>query len=623
MQYLKELGLHITLNLHDASGVNSWDAKFAELASYLGLPANSSVVPFNLQNATVAYAVEDIVLGDLLYNKSIDFWWIDWQQGGSNGGMTGNKQNPTIWLAHLRCTDRNRNGDITRGMTLARWGGMGGHRYQVGFSGDVNALTWGDLAYQPYFSATAANVLHSFWSHDIEGPWDDLEMYTRWLQVGAFSGTMRSHDRGMSGGGCSDTDNVTPGWGPSTGTCSIVEPWNVGPLFFEANRFALRSRERLIPYIYNYHRSAFMTGVGLMQPMYYDNPTNTNAYLMDQNGNNVQYMFGSEILFSPVVMPANASNKDPSYSLAVKSTWLPDGIWFDANTGVLTTATGGNFRVNKGYALLEIPLWYKGGSVIPYLPLESYSTLVGIARMQYNFLGFKIIPGASIGSTLVYEDDGATTAYLTSDEYVQTTFTYTRSGPQIVITISSVGSYPAFPATRAYQVRLPNGVPPSSVTVNSAPVSYNRYGSIASKGKIPTTSSWYYDFMQGEGLGPVIDVVGVSTSSVTTIVITNAVTISDASMSGVYGAIMHAIWAKQSTDLERSTPGSNTVEAAPTSVLSSSGDALAYLAGQDVNAFVSVVQSIPGLLSNAISDMTKLGSDHSKYAVMLLQVAMQ
>ena len=47
---------------------------------------------------------------------------------------------------------------------------------QVGFSGDVNDLTWANLAYQPYFSSTAANVLYGYWSHDIEGPADDHEM---------------------------------------------------------------------------------------------------------------------------------------------------------------------------------------------------------------------------------------------------------------------------------------------------------------------------------------------------------------------------------------------------------------------------------------------------------------
>ena len=77
----------MTLNLHDASGVNNWDAMFPALVEYLGLPSTSTVVPFNIINATVAYAVEDIVLGDLLYKKHVDFWWIDWQQGGAAGTL--------------------------------------------------------------------------------------------------------------------------------------------------------------------------------------------------------------------------------------------------------------------------------------------------------------------------------------------------------------------------------------------------------------------------------------------------------------------------------------------------------------------------------------------------------
>ena len=98
----------------------------------------------------IRYAVEDIVLGDIL-RQGVDFFWIDWQQGGSQGGLSGDKQNPTMWLNHLRCTDRchclqitkpqvgsvtpppppplrHRVGDDTRALVLARWGGLGGHR---------------------------------------------------------------------------------------------------------------------------------------------------------------------------------------------------------------------------------------------------------------------------------------------------------------------------------------------------------------------------------------------------------------------------------------------------------------------------------------------------------------
>lgn len=152
---------------------------------------------------------------------------IDWQQGGTQGGAAGGKQNPTIWLNHLRCTDHVRRGENQRGVVLARWGGLGNHRYQVGFSGDVAALTWANMAFQPYFSMTGTNVGYGFWSHDIIGPSDDhelrknekkkkkvsyifsfLEIDTRWVQIGAFSGIFRTHDRGMAGGGCADSKSI-------------------------------------------------------------------------------------------------------------------------------------------------------------------------------------------------------------------------------------------------------------------------------------------------------------------------------------------------------------------------------------------------------------------------------
>ena len=70
----------------------------------------------------------------------------------------------------------------------------------------MSALSWTNLAYQPYFSVTAANVLFPSWSHDIEGDWADQEMYTRWLQV-CLSGF-----RGLFG---ADGD-VPRGFGPSS-----------------------------------------------------------------------------------------------------------------------------------------------------------------------------------------------------------------------------------------------------------------------------------------------------------------------------------------------------------------------------------------------------------------------
>jgi alpha-glucosidase (family GH31 glycosyl hydrolase) len=638
MSYLKALGLPVTLNIHDASGVNNWEAKFQELVQYLGLPPSSTVVPLNLVNSTVAYAVEDIVLGDLIYNKNVSFMWIDWQQGGVAGGMTGSKQNPTMWLNHLRCTDRHRVGDNNRAMVLARWGGLGGHRYQVGFSGDVAQLTWGNLAYQPYFSLTAVNVGHGFWSHDIEGPGNDAEMFTRWIQVGTFSGTMRSHDRGMSAGGCANSNPFS---------CSVVEPWNAPNVnfpaaFINANRQALTWRSYFLPTIYNGHRSAFDTGVGLLRPLYYHYPEAAHSYDMDANGNSVQYMFGPSTLVSPVVTAGDSTVLAPAAGCATKNTWLPPGTtWVDANSGVITQValTDVNHYISKQFAINEIPMWYVGGSVIPYMPTRSLPTTVGNAARAYSALGFKIVPtlnasganGAVNGSVSVYEDDGATTAYLTDNAYAWTTATYSTSqgGMAMKITVQTTLAGPAFPelpSTRSlYQFTLMNSAPIASVTANGVAVPYNRYGRAMSQGRAPSSSSHHYAVDELPwGMGAVIDIVNVDTTQPLTIQIQFAEKVDPTVMSGVYGAIMHSLWAKGNMDEDRSTPGSENGNVVPAhmSVLASVGGALEYLAGANTTAWVETVESVPSLLEQAINEVSPVGSPRVPYSLSLLRSAM-
>jgi len=157
---IKARGLAVTLNLHDANGVHPWEERFQDMCRAIGGGTcdDGGVIPFSIVNQTIAYALEDTVLQPLEH-VGVDFWWLDWQQGEKGkGGAAGGKQNPTIWTAHVRSTNVNRRRvegeqeEIPRSMVLARWGGLGAHRYPVHFSGDVLHLTWDNLAYQPYFS---------------------------------------------------------------------------------------------------------------------------------------------------------------------------------------------------------------------------------------------------------------------------------------------------------------------------------------------------------------------------------------------------------------------------------------------------------------------------------------
>lgn len=626
-------GLGVLVNAHDSDGVSDWENLFPALIEALHLPADTTNVPLNLLNKTIALAVEDVIIGDLLHNKNVDAVWIDWQSGGFAGGLTGDKQNPTFWLSRLRSTDRHRKGDSRRGLVLSRFGGLGAHRFQVGFSGDVLDLDWPNMRYQPYFSATASNVGFSYWSHDIVGPSGDDELFTRWTQVGAFSGTMRFHDRGLASGNCNNvpSSNATSAWLPQ---CATVEPWKLASdTVFTAVRAALQLRAELLPYIYTRARAAFDTGVGLVIPVYYLFPEHNESYLIDASGEFSSYFFGLDILFSPVVTPSSITNAFGP-GLATKSTWLPPGLWYDSTTGAMIASPDTGTFNNGTFVLQHVPLFFRAGAVIPFLSLSSLPSSVGAASQQYAFLGFKIVPGASNGSGTAYEDDGSTTAYLSTAAYAATSLNYTiePTSGVVSITISTVGSYPELPPVRAYQIRLLNSRPLANATLNGAPLSFARFGAASAQGRLPTSSSWRWEVAvsaQG-GMGVVVDLVGVSTTAPATLVLSPAAdgprtaAANAAAAAGAFGVMTRGTWAKTNLDLDRSTPGSQSVGPSWLAKLSTASEALASLAGTiNSTAFDDTLANalalyLPGALADIVSDARSPRANFSRALLTLL-----
>lgn len=427
---------------------------------------------------------------------------------------------------------------------------------------------------------TATNVGYGFWSHDIEGPWNNPEMYVRWVQWAAYSGVFRSHDRGMSAGGCADSN-------PST--CSVVEVWEVGTPYFEANRYALQKRVSLIPYIYTAWRQAFDSGLSLVRPMYYDYASFQNAYNAQPNGAFPQYMFGDDILVSPVVTPC-----DLTTNMTTQTIWIPPGVWYEEISGDMATgASDGSTIMTKTFDISETPVFYKAGAVISQIPIVEGST-IGLAQQQYSTLVFTVVPGATSGSTQVYEDDGYTMDYL-SGQYAWTTASYTQSSSTLTFTVSSQGSYAAFPSNRTYVLRLPNSFPPTSVTANGANIPYARYGG---------ANAWTY---AGLEMSTVIEVTGVSTSETLTIVVSLTAG-NTASMNGIKGGLYRASLAKANLDIDRSTPGSDTVQGGALDIAASTGLAFSVLAGTNVTAFTELVNNYPATYGAAIAEIASGGT---------------
>ncbi|MCK4989266.1 MAG: DUF5110 domain-containing protein, partial [Bacteroidales bacterium] len=437
--------LTVCMNLHPASGVQPHEEVYPEMARAMGIdPATQKHVPFDIVNKDFANNYMNIILHPM-EEYGVDFWWLDWQQW-STTSITG--VNPTFYLNYVFFSDMERQGQ-KRPMIFHRYGGLGNHRYQIGFSGDTY-INWKSLSYQPYFTATAANVGFGFWSHDIGGHMrgeSTAELYTRWIQFGIFSPIFRTH--------CTKS-NYTNGIERRIWAYPLDE--------FYVMRDAFHLRKALLPYIYTAAREAYDTGISICRPMYYDNPRIDAAYEYKN-----QYMFGNDILAAPVTQPIGADSLFVS-----KKIWLPKGEWIELSSG---TILKGEMVHNRAFTIDEIPLFIKAGAIIPMAsrnPGGDYTTEPMI---------LKIYPGKS-GSVSVYDDHGNSTEYKNS-EYIRTDVSFTKKGSKLNIAIKPVtGSYPGMAETRKFIIKLPLTLPPKEITVNGELINYDReFG----------TSTWTYD----------------------------------------------------------------------------------------------------------------------------------
>ena len=424
-------GLKATLNLHPASGIQPWEAAYPAMARAMGIdPATKKYVPFDPTNKKWATNYFNLVLHPL-EKQGIDFWWLDWQQEPDTK-LPG--VNNTWWLNYLHFTDQQREGK--RPLLFHRWGGLGNHRYQIGFSGDTISV-WDSLAFQPWFTATAANVGYAYWSHDIGGHMPgavDPEIYTRWVQFGAFSPILRTHTT-------KNPDSERRIWAYPEPYSSILR-----------NTFQLRYA--LEPYLYTEARRTYDTGIAFLRPLYYDWPEADEAYTSKN-----EYLFGDQVLVAPVVTPA-----DKSTGLATEHVWLPAGQWIEWPTGKHFT---GPATLQRSFSIDQTAVYLKAGSILPMQPQMEYTGQKPVDPLIVNV--WPLAPGAST-SYSVYEDSGRAVDYQRG-VFARTPIHASQKADTFTVAIGPVeGSYPGMLKSRAFELRLPADWPPAAVTVNGIAV---------------------------------------------------------------------------------------------------------------------------------------------------------
>jgi alpha-glucosidase len=430
---LQSEGLKTTLNLHPASGIEPWEDHYAAMARAQGIdPATKKYVPFDITDKKWATNYMNLILHPL-EKQGIDFWWLDWQQEPTTK-MAG--VNPTWWLNYVHYTDQQREGK--RPILFHRWGGLGNHRYQIGFSGDTVSV-WDSLAFQPWFTATAANVGYAYWSHDIGGHMPgavEPELFTRWVEFGAFSPILRTHT----------TKNPE----------SERRIWAYPEPYSSILRSTFQLRYALEPYIYTEARRTYDTGIAFFRPLYYDWPEEAAAY--DSKG---EYLFGEQMLAAPVTAPA-----DKITGLATEKVWLPEGEWIEWPTGKHLT---GPTSVERSFSIEQTPVYLRAGAIVPMQPPMLYTGEKPVDPLIVNV--WPLATGKSSRYSL-YEDSGVSVQYQRG-VFARTPIKATQTGDTLRVEIGAVeGSYPGMLKTRGIEVRLPADWPPASVTVNGVAVKH-------------------------------------------------------------------------------------------------------------------------------------------------------
>ena len=411
---LHDRNLKTTLNVHPAEGIQPHEEMYEQASRDLGRdPSLEQPILFDFCDPEfIKVYFQDVI--HPLKAQGVDFWWLDWQQGT----ISRTPHIDPLWLVnYYHFEDECRDGK--RPMILSRYAGPGSHRYPIGFSGD-SIISWKTLDFQPYFTATAANIGYGWWSHDIGGHaagHRDVELQTRWIQFGVFSPIFRLHS----------TSNMFNG----------KEPWRYPEPAKSIMADFMRLRHQLLPYLYTMNWRCHTSGEMLVEPIYYQYPKNDEAYRVKN-----QYFFGSELMVAPITQPAGTASQRGCCTV-----WLPENDYFDFFSGMHYT---GKRMMNVYRPLQTMPVFAKPGAIVPLTSAEE-AEKNGV--LLPKTLEIKVFGGAD-GHFALYEDDGETMAYQ-DKQYAETHLEFqwrTDEGATIFTITPECFSTDFLPELRTYVV---------------------------------------------------------------------------------------------------------------------------------------------------------------------------
>jgi alpha-glucosidase len=299
-----------------------------------------------------------------------------------------------------------------RTFVLSRAGSPGVQRFAANWLGD-NCSRWEHLGLALRMALGMGLSGQPFVGADVGGFMGacSAELLARWYQYAAFTPFCRNHN--------------------STGQPDQY-PWSFGPEAEERIRQALRHRYRLLPYLYSLFVLASETGLPIQRPLALGFSEDLHSWAVED-----QFLLGAHLLVAPVLEPGAVQ----------RSVYLPAGHWYRWPDGTHELSQGESRATPVN--LESIPVWVRGGAVVPCWPEVPLSTM-GYYPEVLDLHVF--LPGqdGSTESTL-QEDDGLSENHRRG-QAVRTDFRLSRDGDRILL--HGIVSGQGFPEFRRQRFRL-------------------------------------------------------------------------------------------------------------------------------------------------------------------------
>jgi alpha-glucosidase len=298
-----------------------------------------------------------------------------------------------------------------RPFLLTRSGFAGTQRYSAIWTGD-NDSNWNHLRMSIPCTINLGLSGVAFNGPDVGGFAGNAtpDLLVRWFQAGFLFPFFRNH---------------------SIANSKTQEPWQFGPEVMGRIRDVVRTRYRLLPYLYQCFFQNHLTGDPVLRPLLYE--------FADRELENIddQFMVGGALMAAPIVHSGEHADfiVKGGVRRQLRHITFPAGWWYDLNIGEWVA---GGRTIRYGVAEDETPIFAREGAVIPWCRGKLKN---GDTAMDDFELHVFVREGGSARATF-YLEDQETRRYL-RDGYNTAMVTVSVGAGEARVSVKETGPLPA------------------------------------------------------------------------------------------------------------------------------------------------------------------------------------